>query len=105
MFVSSKYLYIDSCMFKKGFGFKGGAIFWSVMDIGYSEIINSVFDSNIAYSIGDFDSYGGCIYFEGLESFGYDVRIRDTSFTNSTSNNKGGVFYIHHFGSKMHLDI
>ncbi|EWS72687.1 transmembrane protein, putative (macronuclear) [Tetrahymena thermophila SB210] len=73
---------------------QGAGIYLVIVDFGNVQIKQSNFVNNISYLDNNFELQGGAIYFDGKQSYGFDISIQQTNFTNNFASFRGGAVYL-----------
>ncbi|KAL4465683.1 hypothetical protein ABPG72_011855, partial [Tetrahymena utriculariae] len=87
--LSAKYSF-----FINGNALNGGAFYWISQNKGGLYLLKCQFLNNTASSQDYFESSGGAVYIDGLQSFSYDLSIEQSIFQNNFALLNGGAIQI-----------
>ncbi|KAL4439053.1 hypothetical protein ABPG74_008828 [Tetrahymena malaccensis] len=80
---------------------QGAGIYLVIVDYGNVLIKQCNFTNNISFMESNFESLGGGIYFDGKQSYGFDINIISSYFIQNVATFRGGAIYLQtpfHYG-------
>ncbi|KAL4489494.1 hypothetical protein ABPG72_002790 [Tetrahymena utriculariae] len=73
---------------------QGAGIYLVILDFGNVLIRQSYFINNVSYMDNNSESFGGGIYFDGNQSYGFDITIEKSYFIENFASFRGGGIYL-----------